>query len=275
MNLRTQILPFFVLALMFLTNSNALGSGGSCQGIDLRSEAIGVARDQGPSGWCGSFVAADLLSHKLGKRISAVQVGVHYYSLRPSSESFLLNRLFALPEGKYDGALLSTVLKVNLEQTACLESSMPDLQIDNRDLINKAISSARKSQTTIFGSACVGVEFSKRLKVSGHETQRIRDLSLLQQQLLKQNLVGALIDAKTLFQVKQRNNWINQTFGDHYVSIVAQRAGAQECEFLIRDSYGPHCRSVPGVECEEGHYWIPASRLKTSLKSMVYLQDEG
>ncbi len=49
----------------------------NCSPVDLRSK-FGPVRDQDSVGWCYAFVAADLLSARLGFRVSAADIAVHY-----------------------------------------------------------------------------------------------------------------------------------------------------------------------------------------------------
>ena len=50
-----------------------------CQpAVDLRNQALGEVRDQDSIGWCYAFAGADLLTYKLGKKVSAVDVAMNY-----------------------------------------------------------------------------------------------------------------------------------------------------------------------------------------------------
>lgn len=69
--------PIVAILLMFtFTTVNALAD--SCSSIDLRP-ALGEPRDQGDTGWCFSHTAADLLSVKLKKRISAYDLAISHH----------------------------------------------------------------------------------------------------------------------------------------------------------------------------------------------------
>lgn len=49
-----------------------------CSSVDLRGAALGPARNQGNIGWCYAFTAADLVSQKLGVRVSAADIAFQY-----------------------------------------------------------------------------------------------------------------------------------------------------------------------------------------------------
>ncbi|MBX3019058.1 MAG: hypothetical protein KF767_14315 [Bdellovibrionaceae bacterium] len=65
-----------ILLMLTFTTVNALAD--SCSSIDLRP-ALGAPRDQGDTGWCFSHTAADLLSVKLKKRISAYDLAISHH----------------------------------------------------------------------------------------------------------------------------------------------------------------------------------------------------
>jgi hypothetical protein len=68
---------WFALIFIQFTAVNALADG-ACSTIDLRPK-LGAPRDQGDSGWCFAHTAADLLSVKLGKRVSAYDLAIGHH----------------------------------------------------------------------------------------------------------------------------------------------------------------------------------------------------
>lgn len=73
MDLRPRILA---IAIVTFTAVNALAD--SCSPVDLRP-SLGAPRDQGDTGWCFANTAADLLSVKLKKRISAYDLAISHH----------------------------------------------------------------------------------------------------------------------------------------------------------------------------------------------------
>lgn len=50
----------------------------SCEPQDLRGDRLGPVHDQERLGWCYAFTAADLLSYKLGEKVSAADIATTY-----------------------------------------------------------------------------------------------------------------------------------------------------------------------------------------------------
>ena len=54
--------------------------GKNCQPtVDLRNDTLGEVRDQDSIGWCYAFASADLLTYRLGKKVSAVDFAMAYH----------------------------------------------------------------------------------------------------------------------------------------------------------------------------------------------------
>lgn len=55
-------------------------SATDCANRDLRSAShFGTPRNQGATGWCFAYAAADLYSHALKKRVSPIDIALNYY----------------------------------------------------------------------------------------------------------------------------------------------------------------------------------------------------
>lgn len=117
---------------------NAVGSQTStnpadCGGVDLRSK-MGPIRDQDTVGWCHAFTAADLLSAKLGRRISAASLGVVAERAglseanKPIAESKILH-----------GGRVDTTLVAGLKKGSCLEADFPSEYFGNGDIERRTL----------------------------------------------------------------------------------------------------------------------------------------
>lgn len=69
-----------VLLTLGLSLSATSAGAEDCSPIDLRPK-LGPPRDQDDTGWCFAHTAADLLSAKLGKRVSAYDLAINYHLL--------------------------------------------------------------------------------------------------------------------------------------------------------------------------------------------------
>lgn len=80
-SLLIRLTVLFTFLVVFFTNgaaeNRALASDDSCTPVDLRGPKLGPVRHQDSLKWCASFAAADLLSYRLGQKISAVDLPLH------------------------------------------------------------------------------------------------------------------------------------------------------------------------------------------------------
>ena len=137
-----------------------------CAPIDLRSDALGEARDQGTIGWCYAYAAADLLTAKLGKKISAVDVaesyndtqlkqrlkhGVRRMEGRLTAENFLI-----------ESGLVDKALKRSLHKGLCIEeqfhSKEAAINYTYRNMIALIDSFNSKERSFILGSESISCQ---------------------------------------------------------------------------------------------------------------------
>lgn len=89
----------------------------SCEKKDLRNETLGATRDQDSIGWCYAFTGADLLSYKIGKKVSASDVSLNYASGWTKDLGVTLGR----SETSYEGGRIEGALDIMKEKGICLE----------------------------------------------------------------------------------------------------------------------------------------------------------
>ena len=80
-------------------------------------------RNQGAIGWCYAYTAADLLSHKTGKLISAVDVA-NSYNRDIISNPLKLIRFVLKDESERDGGFLSLAIKNAIDEGLCNEDNV-------------------------------------------------------------------------------------------------------------------------------------------------------
>ncbi|AFY00795.1 C1 family peptidase [Bdellovibrio bacteriovorus] len=97
----------------------------TCQAVDLRNDTLGPVRDQDGIGWCYAFAAADLLTYRLGKKVSAVDLALNY---NDKWDNNLLKQV-GWAEHEFEGAASRNSQEVTIEKTAqkggaCLEENL-------------------------------------------------------------------------------------------------------------------------------------------------------
>lgn len=83
---KITILIFFSILVTHTVNADKSRSDDGCKSIDISYE-LGPIRNQGTSGWCYAFVAADLIGHRVGlapqNQISAIDVAAQTNFIEP------------------------------------------------------------------------------------------------------------------------------------------------------------------------------------------------
>lgn len=76
----------FMIITFLLASSVYAKEAKDCSMIDNRDDSLKDIRDQGDVGWCYAYAAADLLSYKLKKKISAVDLAYIYNQENPDQQ---------------------------------------------------------------------------------------------------------------------------------------------------------------------------------------------
>lgn len=98
-------------------SSTAASNKTSCEKKDLRNETLGATRDQDSIGWCYAFAAADLLTYKTGKKVSASDVSLNYNSGWIKDLAVTAGR----SEASFEGGRIEGALGKMKEIGICLE----------------------------------------------------------------------------------------------------------------------------------------------------------
>lgn len=111
----------------------------------------------------------------------------------------------------------------------------------------------------------------KRADIKKEFVRGSKALENIQRQLNKGNIVGMAFNEDILYDANLENFPVN-----HAASVIGQRwnSDKNECELLVRNSFGPSCAYVdPAYTCEEdGHIWMPASTLVQTIESITYVE---
>lgn len=118
-------LPFLYL---FATLAHA-GAPTYCTPVDLRTKPQGKflsePRDQDSFGLCYAFTASDLISYRLGRKVSAMHLSFGYNKEIAHSWLSRLGRIFDDEEPVYSGGWVRHAISRFNKYGGCLESAMP------------------------------------------------------------------------------------------------------------------------------------------------------
>lgn len=274
-----------------------------CTSVDLSkgNQFLSEPRNQDSVGWCYAFTAADLLSHKLGKKVSAADLAVAY-----NADSFvnkLSKKYFDSSEGDIAGGWSgSSIEKIKEKGGACLEENLSsedngygDLkgqlrkleasgknqascssavasvfpQMNYKDFAAISKSVGRDQLMTALSDKACGprIDISK-FKVQEHiYTKRADKFSSLDEQLAKKNPVGIYYDITRI---------TNSSGPSSHASVVVGRRFNEEtkaCEYLVKNSWGTSCDYYPiDVDCSKGSFWAPKTKLSEAIFGTIYVE---
>lgn len=280
----------------------------SCKAIDFRSKMPPV-RDQDGVGWCYAFTAADLVSFKTGKNISPIAISTVYNGGILNS---LRKRFIGTSEEEFSGGYVHEALEKSLKQGFCLESELnsSDLAFANISKTVSKIEALRKkrgkgltcdeysqvrdvfkslsqyevervleesSNASFFSdlvekSCKTKIPVSERLEVKSSKVDLFsstRSMKVIEEQLEKGNIVGIAYDFD---MIDLEPNDRSSNF--HASTVIGRRWNAKtnNCELLVRNSYGRGCSYRPEIECDKGNLWVPKHLVDLYLRRVDYLE---
>lgn len=294
-----------------------------CTEKDNRDDSLGPVRNQGDVGWCYAFTAADLISHKLKQKVSALDIayrfnqkdlGILGAKLKAQMNAGALTKKnnFAL-ETTSDGGFTTAAIKYEAQKGACLESDLPS---DNSDMSNlkTSLDDLQRLKYQLLKDPMMCQFGNYRLSFARFpalslpqilQTAYDSDYSDMMIKLADKNCDGKRISMKGLeaievdisndktrgdafatidkaldnksiagigYDVKVLGN--DDETGSHASSIVGRRYNAktQECEYMIRNSWGDEFDDESPLENQDGYYWVPKTKLKTVLTDVTVIK---
>ncbi|OFZ16201.1 MAG: hypothetical protein A2Z20_00105 [Bdellovibrionales bacterium RBG_16_40_8] len=278
--------------------------------IDLRNNVLGPTRDQDSIGWCGGFAAADLLTYKLGKKISAADLAMNY---RDGWSDNLL-RWTGRGEHDFEGVWADRAIEATKKKGgACLERNLKSednghstllstlIEIDNSKKKSAHLSSrfCYKAVNSMFPNIPVAeyIEISEKATKANfvkmlsdkackpriplndieiktesakYETDRKPLFDKINEQLEKSNIVAAAYNPEILYSI-----FSDKESKLHESVVVGRRynLATDQCEYLIRNSWGRGCDVYDSVlKCEEGNIWVPKSVLAKGISNVSYIK---
>ncbi len=255
-----------------------------CQpAVDLRNEVLGEVRDQDSIGWCYAFAGAELLTYKIGKKVSAVDVAMNY------NDGWFNNILKRVGWGEQDFAGASaqgigTAISNTKEKGgACLETNLRSEDNGYSTIMSNLteIDNIKKKSGSFQSSTCPSAVQrvfpsiqAKEFMDIAENSSRATLMSMLSDKACKPRirLKGVEVEyvspsffsgdtADVFNQIDKQLNRKNilaiaynaellynrnaKKFGGHMSNIVGRRFNKNngECEYLIRNSWGRGCSS--------------------------------
>lgn len=285
----------------------------TCQpAIDLRNETLGDVQDQDSIGWCYAFVGSDLLTYKLGKRVSAADLAMNY------NDSWLKNIYKKVGWGEQDfqGAFVTGIGKAfsntKAKGGACLEENLRSEDNGYSNLFSNLadIEDLKRSAAVPDAATCSSVIQQVFPNIQMKEIAEILDKSS------RENLISMLSDKACQPRISMDNIEIEYTepsfFGDttevfkqidkqlenknilslaynsellydrnakgmsgHVSTIVGRRFNKKngECEYLVRNTWGRGCSSYDfSYTCDEGNIWLPKSVISKGVINVGHIK---
>lgn len=280
-----------------------------CSTVDLRGPKLGPVRHQDSIGWCSAFALADMVSYRLGKKISAAHIAqVHRKTWEPRirASQFKEDQLIDLKLG-----LHPSIAMENLKPGGfCLESEVPSEDNANGQYLAllEKLSSFKKELNTynkvhneeqacsilksLFPNldpklalnvlkASSNYEYfsdlvmkSCKSRVPGNHLEledNIRpDFDRIDSILNRKDVVGINFNPHML---GDKN--VARISSEHSTLLVGRRFNpkTRTCEYLMRNSWGPSPLYYDkSYDVEDGHIWIPQSVLKANTHAIFYLK---
>lgn len=291
------MIRLLLLSTLALSSLALYAQAPGCSRVDLRNNSVlGPVWDQGSVGSCVSFAAADLLSYHLRERLSplALHIALHRNSPTP------------LVAG---GSVAGPACEVALQGYMCRESQLPSRQFGSRQFMqwNQAIiemrrNIARTRQCTpaalqalhnIFPG--VTAEQFTTMAIYNRDADYISNLRNLvcrnpphfrvrpivrtapaNYENIDRQLNATkpmILTYSSLVLNNPDPNYSGNDRAGHASLIVGRRFNprTRQCEYLIRNSYGPGCAAYAPNECEAGNVWIRRDALMRRSNVITYL----
>jgi len=272
------------------------------------SDKFGPVRDQGNLGWCFAFSAADLLSHRFGKRISAADVASTYYD--GGADDFLTNFFGQRPSAN-SGGFAAEAMQKAIKRGLCLEDRFRS-EVNGRAGLARALSRIERMRNRLLmdrncidalkvfpqmqaqdvidiaaASARADVidnlsnkNCAPRIAATNISTVSVRATSSQDKENLFEHINNQLTALKPIEISYNANILYSPDFHDsklafHSSVLVGRRfnPNSRQCEYLIRNSYGPGCEQYHDwLKCKRGNVWVPAANLAKGLRNVSYLK---
>lgn len=271
---------------------------GRCAPVNLRS-TLGPVRNQDDLYWCYAFTAADMVSQALRQEKSGL-VGLtadgvlrdDVSALHVTGSHQLRKRQNLLDHQKQGGNIAEAARSAIARGRLCRESELssqggtrnPELvrlqeasqrsrSAENRSQMNQRLSEE------LIQSRCRAAEMDMQVLSFGSDTRAseyARNDSVSENRKLRQEMDKAL-DQGRMAGIGFRSAFMMDRPGHRYhaVGIIGRKMINGKCNYLVRDSYGPGCRSDYHPEyrkrCQNGETWVEEDALVKNIATVNYI----
>ena len=247
---------WILVFILIQTSAIAQTTKDHCTSVNHLGE-LGPARNQGQTGWCYGYAAADLLSYLLKVKISAAAVVFSPAKIQ----------LKARDAKNTDGGDTTVALRRALRVGLCREESFPS---DGDALAPNLGADARLFRSEL-KDQCLDRLFPTSIAIY---KKRVRgDITLINQILDDNNIVSTGLDGD-IFQTENKEKYKT----DHASVIVGRRWNDFEnrCEYLFRNAWESNCDGYRmDRDCVQGHIWLSESDVVKSVTDITYLTDSS
>ena len=293
------MLRFFVFIFLF---SSALSFAGekSCAPVSLPLKSMGAVRNQGVSGLCFAYAAADLASWATGMRVSAIDLALYDFKLSkyPRFSDIYRNggdTVLAVNTAAKEGFCLEerspsdeAFFDFSVEPATPIYAAFNDLEVLSWDS-NEAYTAARiifphitpsdfkdasrfryskrrilELQNANCPQRNVVPGFQMKSYFGGSASQYI---AAINRELNQGQIVGIAFHSNAIYNLEEEAD-------GHAVAVVGRRWNEKtnSCEYQLRDTFGDSCEDYRrDVECDGGYLWVKESTLRKNIFEVMYI----
>ncbi|KHD88644.1 MAG: hypothetical protein OM95_07510 [Bdellovibrio sp. ArHS] len=279
----------------------------SCSPVDM-SKDFGPVRNQDSVGWCYAFAAADLVSYKLKKTVSAADIAISYNDGILSD----IRKTLGTTADDIQGGFTAGAIDSTLKKGFCLEKDFPSEDNSSSNFKNtlQAIDAMGRQKLGASATDCAPLYHRSRALFPN---VKIADLQAVLRESSSRDFIDNMADKTCEPRVKANmeteanvyvfdkkgmiqdldeqlnkmnpvvlgydsSNLIDRRDTEKrrmHASVIAGRRFNEksgQCEYLIRNSWGRGCGYDRHYECKEGNIWVPKTDIMKRGKFLDYVK---
>jgi len=297
------ILKSFILASACLAGVSSAADSVRCKPVSIDLKSMGPLRNQGVSGLCFAYGAADLASWALGRRVSAMDLALYEFR---NSKAKKMGQVYN------NGGDTADVFNSAAKDGFCSEMESPSDEphidfsanpraplfdafkvLDKNNWDNKdTFTAARKIFPNLSCEAYLAASAKRtvRARILALQKQNCRtrftashlslsseypensaaSFALIDRELNSKKPVGIAFHSNDLYTDQDE-------YDGHSVALVGRRwnSESRSCEYLIRDTFGKQCDIYKShLDCQDGYIWVSEKFLKKNIFEVMRLGEK-